>query len=120
MVNVQKAMEKFWEKYESEAISGITVPTVFFYLLNKITCSQSNHVRVLLSEIADAVQVSKPIVQKAIKTLTSMHMISQEVKSGYLYVSLTDEVMDSSSDFDGEDFYLFNLNVDFDDDIIIN
>ena len=98
MVNFQKVAEVFWQRYESEDGTSTTVPALLFYLLDRISKNSTGRLRISISTLADALQVSKPTIEKAIRKLISMNIIVHEVNRHYSYFSFTDEFTQPSSE----------------------
>jgi len=98
MVNFQKVAEVFWQRYESEDGTSTTVPALLFYLLDRISKNSTGRLRISISTLADALQVSKPTIEKAIRKLVSMGIIVHEVNRHYSYFSFTDEFTQPSGE----------------------
>ena len=98
MVNFQKVTEVFWQRYESEDGTSTTVPALLFYLLDRISKNSTGRLRISISTLADALQVSKPTIEKAIRKLISMNIIVHEVNRHYSYFSFTDEFTQPSGE----------------------
>jgi len=98
MVNFQKVTEVFWQRYESEDGTSTTVPALLFCLLDRISKNSTGRLRISISTLADALQVSKPTIEKAIRKLISMNIIVHEVIRHYSYFSFTDEFTQPSGE----------------------